>query len=85
MVKNLHANAGNIRDVDSNPWLGRFTGERNANPLQYFCQENPTDREAWWATVQSHKVRHNGSDLACTHNRARILLEQFIALNTLKI
>ena len=26
-------------------------GEGNGNPLQYFCLENPMDREAWWATV----------------------------------
>ena len=85
VVKNLHANEGDIRDVDSNPGSGRFPGERNANPLQYFYLQNPTDREAWWATIQSHGVRHNGNDLACTHNTARILLQQFIDLNTLKI
>ena len=28
-----------------------MTGERNSNPLQYSCLENPTDREAWQATV----------------------------------
>ena len=27
------------------------TGERNGNPLQYSCLENPMDGEAWWATV----------------------------------
>ena len=84
MVKNLHANAGDIRDMDSIRGSGRFPGEGNANPLQYFCLENPTDREAWWATVHSHRVRHNGSGLACTRNTARILLQQFIDLNTLK-
>ena len=26
-------------------------GERNGNPLQYSCLQNPMDREAWWATV----------------------------------
>ena len=26
-------------------------GEGNDNPLQYFCLENPLDREAWWVTV----------------------------------
>ena len=26
-------------------------GERNGNPLQYSCLENPMDRGAWWATV----------------------------------
>ena len=25
--------------------------ERNGNPLQYSCLENPMDRGAWWATV----------------------------------
>ena len=24
-------------------------GERNGNPLQCSCLENPRDREAWWA------------------------------------
>ena len=51
VVKNLHANAGDIRDVDSIRGSGRFPGEGNANPLQYFCLENPTDRGAWWVTV----------------------------------
>ena len=31
--------------------LGRFPGERNGNPLQYFCLENPMDRGAWLAIV----------------------------------
>ena len=26
-------------------------GEGNGNPLQCSCQENPRDREAWWAAV----------------------------------
>ena len=51
MVKNLPANAGNMGDVGSIPELGRFPGGGNGNPFQYFCQENPMDREAWWATV----------------------------------
>ena len=31
--------------------LGRSPGERNVNPLQYSCLENPMNRGAWWATV----------------------------------
>ena len=31
--------------------LGRSSGERNGNPLQYSCLGNPMDRETWWATV----------------------------------
>ena len=26
-------------------------GERNGNPLQYSCLENPRDRGAWWAAL----------------------------------
>ena len=33
------------------PGSGRSLGGRHCNPLQYFCLENPTDREAWQATV----------------------------------
>ena len=49
VIKNLPANAG---DVGSIPELGRSPGEGNGSPLQYSCLENPTDREAWRATVQ---------------------------------
>ena len=45
VVKNLPANAGDVRDVDLSPWLGRSLGERNSNPLQYSCLENSMDRE----------------------------------------
>ena len=51
LVKNLPANAGDIRDVGSIPGLGRSPREGNGNLLQYSCLENPMDREAWKATV----------------------------------
>ena len=51
MVKNLPANAGDIRDVGSIPGLGRSPGRGHGNPLQYSCLENPMDRGAWQATV----------------------------------
>ena len=54
MVKNLPANAGNIRDSGSIPGLGRSPGGGHGNPLQYSSLENPTDRGAWWATY-GHK------------------------------
>ena len=41
MVKNLPANAGDIRDTGSFPGLGRFPGGGHDNPLQYSCLENP--------------------------------------------
>ena len=41
----------NAGDPGSIPGSGRSPGVRNGNPLQYYCLENPKDREAWWATV----------------------------------
>ena len=41
MVKNLSANAGDVRDVGSIPGFGRYPGEGHGNPLQYSCLENP--------------------------------------------
>ena len=54
MVKNLLANAGDIRDRGLIPRLGRSPGEGHGNPLQYSCLEKPTDGGAWRATV--HRV-----------------------------
>ena len=50
-VKNLPANAGDTRDVDLIPRLGRFPGEGNGNPLQYSCRKNSMNRGTWWITV----------------------------------
>ena len=43
--KESACNAGAI------PGLGRSPGGGHGNLLQFSCLENPTDREAWWATV----------------------------------
>ena len=43
--------AYNAEDRGSIPGLGRSSGGRHGNPLQYSCLKNPTDRKAWWATV----------------------------------
>ena len=51
VVKNLLANAGDIRDVDLITELGRYPGEGHENPLQYSCLENPMDIGGWWATT----------------------------------
>ena len=59
VVKNLPANAGDIRDTGSIPESGRSPGEGNGHPLQYSCLENSMDKEAWWATVHGVTVRHN--------------------------
>ena len=51
MVKNLLANAGDLRDTGSIPGSGRSPRGGHDNPLQYSCLENPMDREAWRATI----------------------------------
>ena len=51
-VRNLSANAGDMRDVGSIPRLGRSPGEENSNPLQYSWLKNPMARGTWQAIVQ---------------------------------
>ena len=41
LVKNLPANAEDLRDEDSIPESRRSPGRGHGNPLQYFCLENP--------------------------------------------
>ena len=45
----------NMGDLGSIPGLGRPSGERHSNPLQYSCLENPMDRGAWKAVVHGVK------------------------------
>ena len=41
----------NAGDAGSIPKPGRSPGEANGHLLRCSCLENPTEREAWWATV----------------------------------
>ena len=41
VVKNLPANAGDIRDTGSTPQMGKSPREGHGNPLHYSCLENP--------------------------------------------
>ena len=47
VVKNLPANAGDIRNVGLITGLGESPGGRTGNPLWYSCLENSMDRGAW--------------------------------------
>ena len=59
MVRNLPANAGDIRDVrDAGliPGSGRSPGGGHGNPQQYSCLENPTGiRRLAGYTPRGHK------------------------------
>ena len=54
VVRNLPANARDVRDAGSIPGLRRSPGGGHANPLQYSCLQKPMDRGAWWA--RDHRV-----------------------------
>ena len=62
VVKNLPANAGDIRDVGSIPGSVRSPGEGHGNPLQYSCLENPRDRGACRVIV--HRVAKSQTQLS---------------------
>ena len=61
VVKNLPANAGDVRDSGLIPWLERSPSRRHGNPLQYSCLENPMNKGAWQATV--HRVAKSQTQL----------------------
>ena len=45
VVKNLPANAGDVRDTGSIPQSGRSPGGGHGSPLQYSCLENSMTEE----------------------------------------
>ena len=51
VVKNLPANAEDVRDTGSIPGSVRSLGGGHGNPLQYSCLENPMGRGARQAIV----------------------------------
>ena len=51
VVKNLPANAGDVRDTGSISELGRCPEGGHGNPVQGSCLEDPMDRRTWWAAV----------------------------------
>ena len=60
VIKNLPANARDIRDAGSIPRWGRSPEGGLGNPLQYSCLENPMDRGA--GKLQSMGSQRAGHD-----------------------
>ena len=74
MVKNLPANAGDLKDIGFTPGLGRYPVGEHGNPLQYSCLENLMDRGAWQATI--HGVTKSQTRLKQRGRRVLIRWQQ---------
>ena len=74
VVKNMPANAGDIRDASSVPGLERSSGGGHENPLQYSCLENHMDRGVWWATV--HRITKSQTHWSDLTHRVYIIQEE---------
>ena len=85
VVKNLPANAGDLRDVGSIPGSERFPGGAHGNPLQFSCLENPMDRGAWRAMV--YRTTKSGAQLKRLSTRAQLYVQLpiFYVLKTHRI
>ena len=60
MVKNLPANAGDVRDLDSIPGSGRLPGEGNGKPFQTLAWKIPwTEEPDRLQSIGSQRVRHD--------------------------
>ena len=46
VVKNLPADAGDVRDVGAVPGSGKSPGGGYGNPLRYSCLKNPMDKRS---------------------------------------
>ena len=67
MVKNLPANAGDVRDAGSSPELGKSPGGGPGNPLLFLPGESPwTEGPGRLQSMGSQGVRRDRSDIAHT-------------------
>ena len=72
VVKNLPANAGEVRDMGSVLGSGRYHEEGHGNPLQCSCLENPTDKEPGRLPSMSIEKRWTRLKQFSTHDRSYI-------------
>ena len=72
VVKNLPANAGDVRDSGLIPGSGRSPGGGHGDPLPYSCLETSMDRRAWWAIV--HRVAQSRTRLKQLSTHAQTII-----------
>ena len=80
VVKNLPANAGDIRDPGSVPGLERSPGGGHGNPLQHSSLENPLDRGVWWLQStewqsQTRLKRQHSTQISLLYSNCKTCLE----------
>ena len=75
-VKNMPANAGDLRDSGLIPGSGISSGEGNGNPLWYCCLKNPMDRGSLWATI--HGVAKSQTQLNRLSTHASIIMYEIL-------
>ena len=69
VVKNLPANAADMKDVGLISGWGRSPGGSDGNPLQYSCLKNSMDRGAWQATMHRVAKHQTRLEQQSTHTR----------------
>ena len=72
VVKNLPANAGELRDTGSILGSARYHGGGHGNPLQYSCLENPMDKEPGMLPSMGIEKRWTQLKQFSTHDRCYI-------------
>ena len=83
VVKNLPANAGDIKDASSIPGWERSPGGGHGNPPQQSCLENPIDKGARWATV--HRIPKSQIQLKqLTRMHVSLVILFFLLINLSK-
>ena len=60
--------AGDTEDIV--PGMEGYPGGGHVNPLQCSCQENPTDREPWWARAHRVGCKESGVTEVTEHGMA---------------
>ena len=84
VIKNPLANAGDKRDVGSDPGLRRSCGGGHSKPLQYSCLENPMgiELQSWTCLKQLSMNAHvlQVDDALNHYNLQQLLMKNWLSL-----
>ena len=66
VLKNLPANAGDIKRCGFDPWVSKIPGGGHDNPLRYSSLEKPMDKGAWQTTI--HRIAKSWNTTGATQH-----------------